>query len=372
MADTPRSKSALQALLADNVTGDISAQDTRDFLVSTIGYDFTREITTATYSLVEDDIILHVTRTTTGACEITIPTALITDGRYFIVKDGGYNATVNNITVKTQGSELINGSSADYVMSTNGTRAAFYCRDGDVHIKSNGAVQAVAFTWSTADVANSDVNVFGTIYSSEQTGVTLDSVTPQSITNMYNRHYIVNVTTMTSSGTITLTGNAVNEYTGVITPASTEDIVVSATGYYQSSTKWIGQVTASTADADLVIDTYSTTYVDAANSDFQLFYTRMGFKPSSGTWDIKLELKKVNNDGSLTDIAGTDFEADNSDTYLRAASGVAGNIKRIWTGTDIPQFAGTSNEGIIVEVTGKVGTPTNITEADVTIVGLVF
>lgn len=34
MADTPRTLSALQALLADNTTGDISAQDIRDFLVS--------------------------------------------------------------------------------------------------------------------------------------------------------------------------------------------------------------------------------------------------------------------------------------------------------------------------------------------------
>lgn len=35
MVDTIRTLSALQALLADNATGDISAQDTRDFLVST-------------------------------------------------------------------------------------------------------------------------------------------------------------------------------------------------------------------------------------------------------------------------------------------------------------------------------------------------
>lgn len=37
MADTPRSLSALQALLADNTSGDISPQDIRDFLVSSLG-----------------------------------------------------------------------------------------------------------------------------------------------------------------------------------------------------------------------------------------------------------------------------------------------------------------------------------------------
>ena len=37
MADTPRSLSDLLVLLADNTTGDISPQDTRDVLVSTLG-----------------------------------------------------------------------------------------------------------------------------------------------------------------------------------------------------------------------------------------------------------------------------------------------------------------------------------------------
>jgi len=39
MADTPRSLAALQALLADNVSGDISPQDVRDFLVSVYAAD---------------------------------------------------------------------------------------------------------------------------------------------------------------------------------------------------------------------------------------------------------------------------------------------------------------------------------------------
>jgi hypothetical protein len=37
MADTARSLSDLQALLADNATGDISPQDLRDFLVTSLG-----------------------------------------------------------------------------------------------------------------------------------------------------------------------------------------------------------------------------------------------------------------------------------------------------------------------------------------------
>ena len=37
MADTPRSLTSLQSLLADNATGEIGAQDLRDFLVSALG-----------------------------------------------------------------------------------------------------------------------------------------------------------------------------------------------------------------------------------------------------------------------------------------------------------------------------------------------
>lgn len=40
MADTPRTRAALIALLADNVTGQISAQDVRDFLVTIMEDEF--------------------------------------------------------------------------------------------------------------------------------------------------------------------------------------------------------------------------------------------------------------------------------------------------------------------------------------------
>jgi len=40
MADTPRTRAALQALFADNNSGDISAQDLRDFLVTALPAEF--------------------------------------------------------------------------------------------------------------------------------------------------------------------------------------------------------------------------------------------------------------------------------------------------------------------------------------------
>jgi len=43
MADTPRTRAALQTLLADNNSGEISAQDLRDFLVTALPAEFVNE-----------------------------------------------------------------------------------------------------------------------------------------------------------------------------------------------------------------------------------------------------------------------------------------------------------------------------------------
>jgi hypothetical protein len=37
-----------------------------------------------------------------------------------VIKDSGYNADVNNITLRRSGSDLINGVDADYVISVQG------------------------------------------------------------------------------------------------------------------------------------------------------------------------------------------------------------------------------------------------------------
>lgn len=65
----------------------------------------------ATHSVDKGDFLLHVTRTGTGTCTIDLQTAGISDGRVLIVKDAGGGAASYNITITTQGSETIDGSS---------------------------------------------------------------------------------------------------------------------------------------------------------------------------------------------------------------------------------------------------------------------
>lgn len=126
MTDTIRTKSALQALLANNTTGDISPQDVRDFLVSVLGTEYVTVVNTATYNVVDNDVVLHVTRTATGTCAITLPTALATDHRKIEIKDAGGGAETYNITVDTEGSEKIDGTDT-LTISGNYEAITLYC-----------------------------------------------------------------------------------------------------------------------------------------------------------------------------------------------------------------------------------------------------
>jgi hypothetical protein len=86
------------------------------------------EVTTATYSPTVSETILSVTRTGAGACTINLPTAVGSDGLFFIIKDEGLNALVNNITVEPNGAETIDGA-ANYLIVTNGGSITIYSRN---------------------------------------------------------------------------------------------------------------------------------------------------------------------------------------------------------------------------------------------------
>ena len=80
-------------------------------------------VTGATYTVLASDHgnILNVTRSSSGICTITIPSALITTANIrFGIKDGGLNAGTYNITVSTEGAETIDLSGDDLVIDGNG------------------------------------------------------------------------------------------------------------------------------------------------------------------------------------------------------------------------------------------------------------
>ena len=66
-------------------------------------------VTTATYSILASDNIIHSTYSATGAVTITLPTAQLVSGRIITIKDAGGNAGTNNITIATEGAEKIDG-----------------------------------------------------------------------------------------------------------------------------------------------------------------------------------------------------------------------------------------------------------------------
>jgi hypothetical protein len=67
-------------------------------------------VSAATYSTLAADSLIKITRTSTGAHTLTITSAEIAKvGRRFKIKDAGLNASINNITINTQGSETIEG-----------------------------------------------------------------------------------------------------------------------------------------------------------------------------------------------------------------------------------------------------------------------
>lgn len=116
----------------DDAAGTIVDQDTG--AAYTLNYNLTtdgnlqtlngiiRNVTTvnaATYDLLATDDIVHVTYTGTGAVtSLTLPTAQVTAGRTIVIKDAGGNASVNNITVDTEGAETIDGA-ATFVMTSD-------------------------------------------------------------------------------------------------------------------------------------------------------------------------------------------------------------------------------------------------------------
>jgi len=78
------------------------------------------DVNAATYDLTTSDYILSVSYTGTGAVtSLTLPTAQMISGRVIVVKDAGLNASVNNITIDTEGAEKIDGQDT-YVMSSDG------------------------------------------------------------------------------------------------------------------------------------------------------------------------------------------------------------------------------------------------------------
>ena len=109
MADTVRTLTALQALLANNSSRAISEQDVRDALYSALGV-VPYVAKTANYTATENDEFIAVA-TSSGDITITLPAVATTRaGKRFCIKKTDANA--HDVVIDPNSTETIDGSSS--------------------------------------------------------------------------------------------------------------------------------------------------------------------------------------------------------------------------------------------------------------------
>lgn len=75
-------------------------------------------VNAATYTVAAAVDIVAVLYSATGTCTVTLPTARCLAGQRIIVHDKGGNATAQNITIDTEGSETINGAASTTISTS--------------------------------------------------------------------------------------------------------------------------------------------------------------------------------------------------------------------------------------------------------------
>ncbi len=116
-----------------------------------------------------------------------------------------------------------------------------------------------------------------------------------------NHHVSLNVTVLTGSGVVVVTGDSVSELTGLVTNADTENITVDATGRYQTIKKW-HRTTNITIPGGITGITYNIEqlgYWDYLNNDFTIDGYRSEVVPTNAaTISFQLQIFKVQDDGN--------------------------------------------------------------------------
>lgn len=165
----------------------------------------------------------------------------------------------------------------------------------------------------------------------------------------YNSHYVFNISGATGLPfTLRVTGDSVAELDGAVTPGDTEDLIITANGYYQTTKSWIdaSQFSIVEGSKSCTIDVYRVTYWDRGNTDYRLAGCRLEWTPDAISWSFRLRILHIHDDGSIEIVDDVTFT--NGDIPLRAEKDMPGKYKRI--DYDHP-MAGTLKEGAVIEIT---------------------
>lgn len=165
--------------------------------------------------------------------------------------------------------------------------------------------------------------------------------------NAYHSHWVFDISGATGLPfTLRVTGISVDESDGT-TAGDTEDISITANGYYQTTKSWLDNSTFEILTAgSCTADIYRVTYWDRGNTSYRITGCRLEWTPDAPSWSFRLRVLHVHDDGSLETLDDVTF--DNSDIPLRGEKDKPGKYKR---GDYNHATDGTLKEGCIVEIT---------------------
>jgi len=130
------------------------------------------------------------------------------------------------------------------------------------------------------------------------TGETTDYATDFAV---YSQHICLNVTALTGSGSVVVTGTSLPEADGIPVTSDTETITVNATGRYQTDKKWwevtnidaiVSGITAITYDIEVC------GYLDWGNESTSVIGFRLDGVMDGASPDLSLRIRKIQDDGS--------------------------------------------------------------------------
>jgi len=194
-----------------------------------------RDVTSATYEVVVSDHYVGCDRD--GAIEITLPTAQATPGRVLTIKDEGGHAQANHITIITEGAVTVYVLSHDYEAVTlrcDGVTWQVICQTVPAEER-----QIPVNYGDMADASRSPLGNHLLVSNAQQ----ITAALPKTVGNMNRFHAMLEVTTVAVAGTVRCSGTSYDPETQLTTPGDTEDVTVTATGWYKTSKYWISTIT---------------------------------------------------------------------------------------------------------------------------------
>jgi hypothetical protein len=137
-------------------------------------------------------------------------------------------------------------------------------------------------------------------YREEDTGLTANYATEFGAGN---QHLYITADAVTIGGDIVITGTSISESSALPVASDTETITIDTTvgQSYQTSKKWLdiqGIDITSGAITGLTYTIGILGYMDMGNSEFTLYGYRFEARSSNGLSDIRLRIRKVQDDGS--------------------------------------------------------------------------